>query len=168
MRQLILVILVILVALAACTRAVPPVTVFRDPGRPIYSSALFDPARLPGRWQQAATLAVPGAPACGPAGVEIGPGGTVQGTLCLNGQVQPVNGRLNLVGPGRLKPPSGDVWWVIWVDEAYRTLAIATPSGAFGFILDRSGGLSPDRLAAAAEIFDFNGHDPARLRRLPF
>lgn len=164
MRQLILMALPLM---AACAGPVPPVATFRDPAKPIYSSALFDPGRLPGRWQQAATLAAPGAPACGPAGVEIGPGGTVRGALCLNGRVQPVTGRLTPVGPGRLQSPSGEVWWVIWVDEGYRTLAIATPSGAFGFILDRSGGLPPDRLAAAAEIFDFNGHDPARLRRLP-
>ena len=54
-------------------------------------------------------------------------------------------------------------WWVIWADYDYRTLAIATPDGRFGFVLDR-GAIPSDRLTAAAEIFDFNGYDKARLR----
>ncbi|HOZ34653.1 MAG TPA: lipocalin family protein, partial [Tabrizicola sp.] len=57
----------------------------------------------------------------------------------------------------------GQDWWILWVDSGYRTLAIGTPSGRFGFILDRSA-LPPDRLAAASEVFDFNGYTTAALR----
>ncbi len=66
-------------------------------------------------------------------------------------------------GPGRFV--IGDqLWWVLWADADYRTLAIGTPSGQFGLILNRDGALPPDRLRAAREIFDFNGYDIARLR----
>ena len=54
---------------------------------------------------------------------------------------------------------------MIWVDVGYRTLAIATPSGRFGIILDR-GALPADRLAAAREIFDFNGYRTEALTPL--
>ncbi|MBD3788696.1 MAG: lipocalin family protein [Sphingomonadales bacterium] len=58
---------------------------------------------------------------------------------------------------------SGDLW-LIWVDTAYRSLAVGTPSGQFGFVLDRGAQIPADRLAAAREVFDFNGYDTARLR----
>ena len=58
----------------------------------------------------------------------------------------------------------GAEWWVLWVDADYRTLAVGTPDGRFGFILNRDGALPPDRLAAAREILEWNGYDLARLR----
>ncbi len=161
MRQLIL-----LMALAGCAVAPAPVA-FRDPAAPIYSAALLDASRLPGEWRQAAELAQPGAPMCSGGGVRIAADGGISGRLCLNGRAVPVAGVLRPAGPGRLEGTNLAPWWVIWVDEGYRTLAVATPSGGFGFVLDRSGALPPDRFDAAAEIFDFNGHDRTRLRRLP-
>ncbi|WP_435258004.1 lipocalin family protein [Thioclava sp. FR2] len=73
-----------------------------------------------------------------------------------------ISGPVKMVGPGRMEI-DGQLWWVIWVDTDYRTLAIATPSGAYGFILNRGGKLPADRLAAAKEIFAFNGYDVAKL-----
>jgi apolipoprotein D and lipocalin family protein len=89
----------------------------------------------------------------------------VSGQLCLNGQVVSVDGAVEVTGPGRLAVPGMADWWVLWVDSGYRTLALGTPDGRFGFVLDR-GRIGPDRLAAAAEIFDFNGYSRARL--MPF
>ncbi|MFZ1481687.1 MAG: lipocalin, partial [Paracoccaceae bacterium] len=68
-----------------------------------------------------------------------------------------------VTGPGRLAVSDMADWWVIWVDSGYRTLAIATPDGSFGFVLDR-GRIGADRLAAAAEVFDFNGYVRGRLQ----
>ncbi len=96
---------------------------------------------------------------CKAGAVEIMPEGAVlrlRGTLCLAGQAQAVSGTASLVGPGRLRV-NGEDWWVIWVDVGYRTLAIGTPSGRFGIILDR-GAIPADRLNAAREIFDFNSY----------
>lgn len=131
----------------------------------MFSAALFDPVRLPGDWVQVADIAFPGAPACAPGWVRIGTDGGVAGQLCLNGQVVPLSGRLVPVGPGRIAIGGREHWWVVWVDEGYRTLAVGTPSGAFGFVLDRAGG-GEDRLRAAAEILDFNGYDRRLLRSL--
>lgn len=80
----------------------------------------------------------------------------LKGTLCLAGKAETVSGLAPLVGPGRLRV-KGEDWWVIWVDGGYRTLAVGTPSGRFGIVLDRSA-IPEDRLNAAREIFDFNGY----------
>lgn len=137
---------------------------FRAPDAPMWSNAQFDATRLTGRWQQVADFAT--APkGCQPGGIEVtgtAPAQTMAARLCLNGQSLSVSGPVALAGPGRFQV--GDqVWWVIWVDTDYRTLAIATPSGAFGFILNRGGGIPSDRIRAAREIFDFNGYDTAQL-----
>lgn len=55
--------------------------------------------------------------------------------------------------------------WVLWVDEGYRTMALGTPSGRFGMILERGAGPTPsDRNAAAREILAWNGYALQRLR----
>lgn len=156
-----------LLLLAGCAfaPALPTASALRDTGRPMFSAALFDPSRLPGVWVQVADFAAPGAAACPPGRIEIGADGRVAGQLCLNGRAVPVAGRAGPVGPGRVAIGTAEPWWIVWVDEGYRTLAIGTPSGAFGFVLDREGGVE-DRLRAAAEILDFNGYDRRLLRRL--
>lgn len=138
---------------------------FRAADAPIWSNAQFDTSRLSGRWQQVAGFSTK-ADGCTPGGIEVtgtAPAQTIAGRLCLNGQALRFSGPLTPSGPGRLRVADQD-WWVIWVDTDYRTLAIATPSGAFGFILNRGEGRPADRLRAAREIFDFNGYDTEKLR----
>ena len=48
--------------------------------------------------------------------------------------------------------------WVLWADADYRTLVIGTPSGRFGFVLNREAVLPPDRLLAVQDILRFNGY----------
>ena len=156
--------LALVLALAACA-APPPVAAFRKPGAPIWSSAAFTPARIAGDWQQAAVFASGKGAGCAPGRLRVDPGPaglTVSGRLCLDGQQVALSGPLRPVGPGRLAVAGMEDWWVIWVDADYRTLAVATPSGRFGFVLDR-GKIGPDRLKAAGEIFDFNGYPKARM-----
>ncbi len=101
----------------------------------------------------------PSGASCSSGAIEITPepgGLRLAGTLCLAGMADKISGTAPLVGPGRLRV-KGEDWWVIWVDSGYRTLAIGTPSGRFGFILDR-GVIPVDRLNAAREIFDFNSY----------
>ncbi|HLQ20007.1 MAG TPA: hypothetical protein VK146_13600 [Tabrizicola sp.] len=80
----------------------------------------------------------------------------MSGSLCLAGKAETLSVLAPLVGPGRFRV-KGEDWWVIWVDVGYRTLAIGTPSGRFGILLDR-GAIPADRRDAAREIFDFNGY----------
>ncbi len=133
---------------------------FRDAAAPIYSVAAFEPGRLEGRWVQAAAFDATTKATCGPGALEFSGSGAdlaVNGQLCLRGRMVPVSGRIGALGQGRLAVPGMENWWVLWVDSGYRTLAVGTPSGRFGFVLDR-GQVPSDRLTAAHDIFEFNGY----------
>ncbi|MEZ5796322.1 MAG: lipocalin [Paracoccaceae bacterium] len=151
--------------LAGCLSQPAPVAAFRPKSAPIWSAAAFDAARIEGRWQQVAAFSAGATPGCAPGGVEVRRGAAgleLAARLCLDGREVTAAGPLRMAGPGRMAVPGMADWWVIWVDSGYRTLAIATPDGSFGFVLDR-GRIGADRMAAAAEIFDFNGYSKARL-----
>ena len=152
--------------LAGCVQGPATIAAFRPANAPIWSSAAFDLARIEGRWTQAAGFAAGTAPGCRAGGAEFtrGVGGMeIAARLCLNGREVAVSGPLRMVGPGRMAVPGMADWWVIWVDSGYRTLAVGTPGGSFGFVLDR-GRIGPDRMVAAEEVFDFNGYSRARLK----
>lgn len=154
-----------MLALAACA-ASPPVTGFRDPAAPIYSSAVFDPAGLSGDWVQVADFAA--SSGCSAPGLRFVSAGAVQradGALCIAGQRRAVAGPLVPAGPGRftLAGLQGPVW-VLWADADLRTLVLGTPSGRFGMILNRDGSLPADRLTAAREVLAWNGYDLDRLQ----
>lgn len=160
--------LVLAALLAGCAPGPQGVTrtVYRNSATPIWSAAAFLPARIEGEWRQVAAFSAGETPGCRPGALRFQRGASgleVSGQLCLNGALSRVSGPVSSTGPGRLAVPGMGEWWVIWVDSGYRTLAIATPGGEFGFVLDR-GAISGDRLRAAAEIFDFNGYPKSRLR----
>lgn len=153
--------LALLLALAACGRSEPPPPqVFRNPAVPIYSNATFDPARLSGNWRQVGHFGA----GCAPGGASFD-AGVMTARLCLNGQEKRFGGPYAVLGPGRFLPP-GEVepWWVLWVDVGERSMAIGTPSGSFGLLLDREGAIPQDRLVAAREVLDWNGYDLGRFR----
>lgn len=161
---------VLCAALAAC--APPPEDStgpgFRRAGSPIASKALFDLDRFLGEWQVVAlfpwseTAACPGKTfrfGTGPAGLGLErrcAGATATSQIALTGP-----GRF-AVTPGPDPFPAGELW-VLWVDEGYRTAVIGMPTGRGGWILDRTGQIPADRLAAARELLDFNGYDVTRL-----
>ncbi|MFM7443926.1 MAG: lipocalin, partial [Tabrizicola sp.] len=131
--------------LAACAAKPPASSGFRAADAPIWSAAAFQPASAAGTWRQVAAFQPEGA-RCGAGGVKITPeakGLRLEGQLCLAGVARDVSGLAVPTGPGRLSV-AGDDWWILWVDSGYRTMAIGTPSGRFGFILDR-GAIPGDR-----------------------
>lgn len=151
--------------LAACVAKPAASPAFRAEGAPIWSAAAFQPGQVAGTWAQVADFRTSGG--CDAGAVQITPEGQslrLAGTLCIAGRAEKVSGVAPLIGPGRLRV-KGEDWWIIWVDVGYRTLAIGTPSGRFGIILDR-GVLPADRLNAAREIFDFNGYRTEALTAL--
>ncbi len=157
--------------LAACApRSVADGGVYRVATAPIYSNAVFDTRRLEGTWAQVAAFSSDEKKRCRPGDATFGSASgaaAVSYRLCLSGQEITGAGPIAATGPGRFgvgsSDATGEVWWVLWVDEGYRTMAIGTPSGAFGFILNRGGTLPVDRLNAAREVFDFNGYDLEKL-----
>jgi apolipoprotein D and lipocalin family protein len=149
--------------LAACAAKPPASLSFRNAETPIWSAAAFQPAQIAGGWRQVASFQ-PGSPGCNAGAVNITPeasGLRLDGSLCLAGVAQNVSGLAVPTGPGRLAI-AGEEWWILWVDTGYRTMAIGTPSGRFGFILDR-GDIPSDRMEAAREVFDFNGYRTGAL-----
>lgn len=152
-----------------CAAAVPPPVAFRDPGAPIYSNAVFDPAVLTGDWVQVAGFGDGCAGGAVRFGAPVEAAVPTEADLCLPGGRAGFRGDAALVAAGRLVPAGADPalgqpWWIVWADVDGRTLAVGTPSGAFGFILNRGGPLPPDRLAAARAVLAFNGYDLGRLR----
>ena len=72
------------------------------------------------------------------------------------------------IGKGRysVKMPNGQnrEFWVLWVDEGFRTAVLGNKQGDFGWIVDRSTTGGADRIKAAREILDFNGYNVSLLR----
>ncbi len=164
--------LTIFLALAACApRGTSQGGVYRDANTPIYSSAALDIAKLDGAWFQVAAFADNPTSSCRAGTADFTFAERSQNLrydLCLSGQHFTGAGAISPTGPGRFKligkNPVGQDWWVLWVDESYRTMAIGGPSGHFGFILNRDPILPADRLTAAREVFDFNGYNVEKLQ----
>ena len=153
--------------------------VYRDTSVPIASNALFDPSRYLGLWYEVARFPVPFEAGCVGVTAEYGAlddGGISVRNICRNsdGSVKSsIEGRADVLGPGRLEVsfpsvPFGSAdYWVLWVDEGYRTAVVGAPNGRSGWILNRDPVIPADRLAAAREVLDFNGYDLDRLMMVP-
>lgn len=156
-------------ALAGCGAVAPnPVSApYRNPHRPIYSTATLPTARLIGRWRQVAGFGAQGN--CAPRGIEFTvQNGAVQAAyhLCLNGRAVQGAGPL-AGGAGRYSLPNFPApIWVLWIDGDNRSMAIGTPNGSLGMILSKDA-IPADRMAAAREILAWNGYDLAQIVQLP-
>lgn len=120
---------------------------------------------MAGHWVQVATFAPDGTPPCPPGQVDMADG-RVQWDLCLPTGRQSGDSAFVPGLPGRFAVESMADWWVLWVDADFRTMVIGTPSGAFGFVLNRQAQIPTDRATATRDILRFNGYDTARL--VPF
>lgn len=156
-------------ALSACTT----IQGYRDTSVPMTSMAIFDPARYAGTWYEVARFPVPFQAGCTQTRAVYGPAGdgtlNVRNLCVRNGQLTIIEGRAAVVGPGRLKVrldgvPFAADYWVLWVDEGYRTAVVGVPSGRAGWVLNRDPEIPADRLKAAREVLEFNGYDASRLQ----
>lgn len=169
MHRLIPAILVLLAALIACTPTPAPRQGYRRDA-PITSIVFFDPARFAGDWYEVAAFRPDGASPCsaGRSRYVPNPDGSLSVTehSCARSDAAPRQATAVPTGPGRLTVTSGsetDIYWILWVDDGYRTAVIGMPSGKLGFILNRDAEIPPDRLTAAREILAWNGYDLGRL-----
>ena len=140
----------------------PERAVFRDTTVAISSSTRFEAARFAGDWHIVAAFSsrAGGLPAASVRFVAAGDAMVVErGFWAL------APGRYSVTGPGRMARKGGPDVWVLWVDDGFRTAAIGTPDGRFGWIMDRSATPAPDRLKAAREILEWQGYDLSQLRK---
>ncbi|MFD3189497.1 lipocalin family protein [Sedimentitalea sp. HM32M-2] len=161
-------------ALAVSACAVP--SGFRDPRAPFSASTRFDAAQMRGTWVVRARFAAADDDLGGnPERFEIG---TVSGDgfavtwhhlTCNAWECVGLTDDLvaRITGPGRFTLPRGAdpaaEHWVLWTDSGFRVAAIGTPNGDFGWIMTR-GAVRDDLMAAAREIFEWNGYDLTRLQ----
>ena len=153
--------------LAACG------STYRDTNTAISSMAVFDPIRYSGRWYEVASFPTPFQAGCTntQADYQVIDDGrlNIRNSCLRNGALSVIEGSAEVVGPGRLEvrldgvPVRAD-YWVLWVDEGYRTAVVGTPSGRAGWVLNRDPTIPSDRLAAAEEVLRFNGYDVSELR----
>ena len=161
--------IVLLLSLAACAPT------YRDTSVGMTSMAVFDPARYAGLWYEVARFPAPFQAGCTHTSAEYGltPSGLSVRNSCLKeGKRVVIEGSAQVSGPGRLKvrlagvPVAAD-YWVLWVDEGYRTAVVGVPSGRAGWILNRTPDIPADRLQASREVLAFNGYDLSALRMTP-
>lgn len=157
------------VALASCAT----LPTYRDMDVQLSSMAVFDPVRYVGNWYEVASFPVAFQAGCSNTTATYG--AASDGTLsvlnrCDTGSgTKTISGNAQVVGPGRLKvrlagvPVAAD-YWVLWVDEGYRTAVIGVPSGRAGWILNREATIPQDRLKAARDVLEFNGYNLGQLK----
>ncbi|MEL7151210.1 MAG: lipocalin family protein [Pseudomonadota bacterium] len=154
--------------LAACGSS------YRNPDVGLTSMAVFDPAEYAGLWYEVASFPTPFQSGCtntqADYALEDDGSLSVRNACFRNGALSTIEGSATVSGPGRLKVrldgvPFAADYWVLWVDEGYRTAVVGTPSGRAGWVLNREPTIPADRLAAAEEVLRFNGYDVSQLRR---
>ena len=164
-------------ALAALLVLVACGPVYRDTATPLQTVAQLDTERYAGRWYEVASFPVSFQRGCTATTADYdlrddGRIGVVN--ACRRGDpdspVSQIAGTAEVVGPGRLKvrlgwiPFAGD-YWVLWVDNDYRTAVVGTPGGRAGWILHRAPEIPEDRLETARAVLAANGYDISQLQR---
>lgn len=154
--------------LTSCADA--PAPSYRDTDQPLSVTTRQDAARLAGEWHVRA--ATPGDAAL--IAVTYRPDGpeafALTRRVCNDSGACDIRRRLypaTPLGQNRwsLGNTGGADWqiWVVWVDADYRTAAIGTPDGGFGWVLDRAATGGEDRVTAARDILEFNGYQTSAV-----
>ncbi|MCI2393045.1 lipocalin family protein [Aliiroseovarius sediminis] len=153
--------------LAACMGGGGGVRFHRKTSRGLNSTTRFDAARFAGRWVIRGEFVYPGEVPSFGAVVFTQAGGKIIALDVYGPSGLLDHYRATQPAPGRIKvgaAPFDTQYWVLWVDADYRTAAIGTPSGSFGWIIDRAKTGGDDRITAARDVLGFNGYDLSRLK----
>ena len=146
---------------------------YRDTGVNMSSMAVFAPEKYAGLWYEIASYPTPFQAGCRQTTADYqvtGPGRlSVQNRCLKDGAAVMIEGSARVIGPGRLSVslsgvPVAAPYWVLWVDDGYRTAVVGVPSGRAAWILNRTPDIPPDRLAAARRVLAFNGYDLEALQ----
>ncbi len=171
-------ILALLAACVALSACVGPS--YRDSGATIAAQRDFQPERYLGRWYEIARYPVSFEEGCTATTADYGPI-DAETISVLNtcrqgapdGPVDRISGTATIVAPGELKVRFSNVpfvaadYWVLWVDDDYRTAVVGVPSGRAGWILARTPTIDAARRAEAEAVLARNGYDPTRLYDVP-
>ncbi|AKS45417.1 apolipoprotein D and lipocalin family protein [Octadecabacter temperatus] len=155
----------------------PPAEVFRDTSAQIASQTDVTAARMAGDWAIRQRFAAPRTPRSGMS-LQALPnealqlsvlGGECIDDVCFEEEILIL---LEKSGPGRWTAqgpqaalPNGELW-VMWMEFDSRTAAIGTPSGEFGWIMDKNITGGGDRITAARDIMDWFGYNVSRLEEV--
>ena len=170
----------VLVFLVACTAEQPVLTqgaVFRDPSVQIASQTNVTVDRMAGNWIIRQRFANQSGP-LGAVTFSTLPNGALQIEQTLQtcdvdscDSIQNIF-LIELTGPGRWMAVDAPILfpreelWVMWMDFDSRTAAIGTPSGEFGWIMDKNPKGGGDRITAARDIMDWFGYDVSQLQEV--
>lgn len=152
-----------LLLLTGCATVAPQSPGFRDTTVPLSVTTRGSASDLNGPWHVRASFPGPNTPALvtfiddlnGAPAVEL-----LQGSGAEVWRSTPLGqGRFQL---NNARGQSFELW-VIWVDEGFRTAAVGTPDGSYGWVLDRKPTEGEDRIIAAREVLSFNGYDTLQL-----
>lgn len=170
-----------LAVLVACTQepSAPsaPAEVFRDTTAQIASQTDVTAARMAGDWAIRQRFAAPRTP-ISQLSLETLPNEALQMSVLTGDCIEDLCFEeetlilLDKTGPGRWTArgpqthlPDGEIW-VMWMEFDSRTAAIGTPSGEFGWIMDKNMRGGGDRITAARDIMDWFGYNVGRLEEV--
>ena len=170
----------VLALIVGCTPEPPVLTqtdVFRNPSAQIASQTNVTADRLAGDWAIRQRFASPSGPKFAMTLSPLPEGAlqmTVVRSVCEGDVCSGVETLVLLAptGPGRwtpVDPPAGlfdAELWVMWMDFDDRTAAIGTPTGEFGWIMDKNISGGGDRITAAREIMEWFGYNLAQLEQV--
>ena len=157
--------LAISLVLNACVpseQALQPQDTFRTPSAPFSSTTRVDPARFSGSWRVTAAFASSEG-TLPPVQLQIAASAT--GLRVEQGGWMIPAGIYASRMPGRFSRQGGPEIWLLWVDDDWRTAAMASPDGRLGWIMER-GPQAADRQKAAREILGWMGFDLGKLRKV--
>ena len=157
--------LAISLVLSACVpaeQALQPQDTFRTPSATFSSTTRVDPARFSGAWRVTAAFASSEG-TLPPVQLQIAASAT--GLRVEQGGWMMPEGTYASRMPGRFSRQGGPEIWLLWVDDDWRTAAMASPDGRLGWIMER-GPQAADRQKAAREILGWMGFDPGKLRKV--
>ncbi|WP_157960638.1 lipocalin family protein [Primorskyibacter marinus] len=145
-------------------RSEKPADGYRDTLVAISSSTRFDPQSFAGEWTRLAAFGSPYTDAgCGTLRFTPLPDNEMAVQICGGGAGAAM--QYAIASFGRLEAEGVDPVWVLWVAEDFGTAVLGTPSGSFGWIVNRGPRIQPDRYQAATDLLEFNGYDTSRLKR---
>lgn len=169
-----------ILGVVACTQTPAPPTVLtqhRNPDVQIASQVNVTAQRMAGDWAIRQRFVDQPGPVSGMT-LDVLPAGALQWSFetgdCIDDVCFSVENQVLLepLGQGRWQPVGENLAgfdaeiWVLWMDFDSRTMALGTPDGRFGMILDESIRGGEDRIAAARDIMDWFGYDVSRLEKV--